>query len=419
MQISTNDWKNYIDRLAKLNQKAASEMQKYVAANGFADTDALIDFCYALVTKYGEGSAELACQMYDAMAEMANAAVDAAVPAATATYAETARAVQGSLLQSPTGLKLPQIADRLVKQAAADTTLQNAIRDHAQWAWVPSGGETCGFCITLASNGWQRASKRVLRGNHATHIHANCDCMFAIRFSENDNVKGYDPDYYKKLYDEAEGTSSKEKINFLRRKMAEHQRVINHVTNYGESARNVDFDYIKTQAFRNKFNNLTESPQVNDIILKHSRKILKDRTGTNLESLVLIDAEKGTLIGMVEDSIETDRISYNEKVEKLITKAREDGRSIFAIHNHPDGYPPTADDCESAGIRGYAAGISVGHNGNVYQYEPSFKGWSIEDCRRFHNIIALQVQYAETDDEVINTWLEMMKEKGFKAKVVE
>lgn len=44
MQISTNDWKNYIDRLSKLNQKAASEMQKYVAANGFADTDALIDF---------------------------------------------------------------------------------------------------------------------------------------------------------------------------------------------------------------------------------------------------------------------------------------------------------------------------------------------------------------------------------------
>lgn len=225
MQISTNDWKNYIDKLAKLNQKAASEMQKYVAANGFADTDALIDFCYALVTKYGEGSAELACQMYDAMAEMANAAVDAAVPAATATYAETARAVQGSLLQSPTGLKLPQIADRLVKQAAADTTLQNAIRDHAQWAWVPSGGETCGFCITLASNGWQRASKRVLRGNHATHIHANCDCMFAIRFSENDNVKGYDPDYYKKLYDEAPGGSSSEKVKALRRQLEDRDKI--------------------------------------------------------------------------------------------------------------------------------------------------------------------------------------------------
>lgn len=224
MQISTNDWKNYIDRLAKLNQKAASEMQKYVAANGFADTDALIDFCYALVTKYGEGSAELACQMYDAMAEMANAAVDAAVPAATATYAETARAVQGSLLQSPTGQKLPQIADRLVKQAAADTTLQNAIRDHAQWAWVPSG-DTCGFCITLASNGWQRASKRVLRGNHATHIHANCDCMFAIRFSENDNVKGYDPDYYKKLYDEAPGGSSSEKVKALRRQLEDRDKI--------------------------------------------------------------------------------------------------------------------------------------------------------------------------------------------------
>ncbi|MBQ0142186.1 MAG: hypothetical protein KBT06_05215 [Prevotellaceae bacterium] len=225
MQISTNDWKNYIDRLSKLNQKAASEMQKYVAANGFADTDALIDFCYAMVTKYGEGSAELACQMYDAMAEMANAAVDAAVPAATATYAETARAVQGSLLQSPTGQKLPQIANRLVKQAAADTTVQNALRDRAEWAWIPSGSETCGFCITLASNGWQKASRNMLKGNHATHIHANCDCMFAIRFSKNDSVKGYEPDYYKKLYDEASGGSSSEKVKALRRQLEDRDKI--------------------------------------------------------------------------------------------------------------------------------------------------------------------------------------------------
>lgn len=224
MQISTRDWKNYINKLSRLNKKASEEMQRYVARNGFADTDALIDFCYAIVTKYGEGSAELACQMYDAMAEMANAAVDAAVPAATATYAETARAIQGSLLQSPTGQKLTQVANRLVKQAAADTTLQNAIRDNAQWAWIPSG-DTCGFCITLASNGWQRASKRVLRGNHATHIHANCDCMFAIRFSENDNVKGYDPDYYKKLYDEAPGGSSSEKVKALRRQLEDRDKI--------------------------------------------------------------------------------------------------------------------------------------------------------------------------------------------------
>lgn len=165
--------------------------------------------------------------MYDAVAEMAGVSVESAVPAETATYQETARAVQGSLLQSETGQKLSQVAVRLVKQAGADTTIKNAIRDGAEWAWVPMG-DTCAFCITLASRGWQYASKRVLKGNHATHIHANCNCQFAIRFDGKSGVAGYDPDKYRRLYDNAEGRSSKDKVNALRReRYAENKDKIN------------------------------------------------------------------------------------------------------------------------------------------------------------------------------------------------
>lgn len=216
MRISTKDWKNYIDKLGKLSDIAAEKMQDYVRKNGFTDTEALIEYAYALVTKYGEGSAELACQMYDAVAEMAGVSVESAVPAETATYKETARAVQGSLLQSETGQKLSQVAARLVKQAGADTTIKNAIRDGAEWAWVPMG-DTCAFCITLASRGWQYASKKVLKGNHATHIHANCNCQFAIRFDGESGVAGYDPDKYYEMYRNAEGRSSQDKVNALRR----------------------------------------------------------------------------------------------------------------------------------------------------------------------------------------------------------
>lgn len=88
---------------------------------------------------------------------------------------------------------------RLVKQAGADTTLKNAIRDGAEWAWVPHG-DTCPFCITLASNGWQRASKKALKGDHAQHIHAHCDCEYAIRFDSRTTVAGYDPDKYLEQY---------------------------------------------------------------------------------------------------------------------------------------------------------------------------------------------------------------------------
>lgn len=196
MRITEKTWVEYIDRLSRLNAKAGQEMAAYLARYGTADTDALIEYAFAIAQKYGEGSAELACQMYDAVAEASGADVPAAEPAAPASYSETAGMV-GANKESPSLLQSG--VSRLVKQAAADTTMQNAIRDGAEWAWVPHG-DTCAFCITLASNGWQRASKKALKGGHAQHIHANCNCEYAVRFDSRDTVAGYDPDKYLDQY---------------------------------------------------------------------------------------------------------------------------------------------------------------------------------------------------------------------------
>ena len=130
----------------------------------------------------------------------------AAEPAATASYGEVARMVSATKDQNPANL--PNGVSRLVKRAGADTTLKNVIRDGAEWAWVPHG-DTCPFCITLASNGWQKASKKLLKGGHAEHIHANCDCEFAVRFRSDTTVAGYDPDKYYRQYREAGGDINK------------------------------------------------------------------------------------------------------------------------------------------------------------------------------------------------------------------
>lgn len=188
---------SYHARLSKLNEKAGQQMAEYVAAHGIEDGPALIAYAHALVTKYGEGSAELACQMYDALAEASKANVPAAEPAATAEYGEVARMVNATKHQNPANL--PNGVRRLVKRAGADTTLHNAIRDGAEWAWVPHG-DTCPFCIMLASNGWQKASAKLLKGGHAEHIHANCDCEFAVRFDGSTSVAGYDPEKYLRQY---------------------------------------------------------------------------------------------------------------------------------------------------------------------------------------------------------------------------
>lgn len=208
MKLTAQTWSEYVARLARLNQKAGQLMADYIAAHGTGDTDALIAYAHALVTKYGEGSAELACQMYDALAAAAKAGVPAAEPAQTAAYSEVARMVQATKQSLP---QMQRGVSRLVKRAGADTTLKNALRDGAEWAWVPQG-DTCAFCLTLASRGWQKASQAAIKGGHAEHIHANCDCEYAIRFDGRSTVAGYDPDKYLRQY-RAAGSD----VNALRR----------------------------------------------------------------------------------------------------------------------------------------------------------------------------------------------------------
>lgn len=208
MKLTAQTWSEYVARLARLNQKSGQLMADYIAAHGTGDTDALIAYAHALVTKYGEGSAELACQMYDALAAAAKAGVPAAEPAQPAAYGEVARMVQATKASPP---QMQRGVSRLVKRAGADTTLKNALRDGAEWAWIPQG-DTCAFCLTLASRGWQKASQAAIKGGHAEHIHANCDCEYAIRFDGTSTVAGYDPDKYLRQY-RAAGSD----VNALRR----------------------------------------------------------------------------------------------------------------------------------------------------------------------------------------------------------
>lgn len=215
MKISRKAWNEYIEKLARCNKAAADAMWTFMRVNGIDDIDALIQYGYSVATRYGEASAAIAAEMYDATAELAKASVPAAIPAETASFGEVRAAVTGAAEYS-NEKTIASTVSRLVKQAGADTTIQNAIRDSAQWAWIPSG-DTCAFCIMLASNGWQYASKKVLKGNHASHIHANCDCAFAVRFDEKSSYGSYNPDKYAAIYNNAEGSKWQDKLNAMRR----------------------------------------------------------------------------------------------------------------------------------------------------------------------------------------------------------
>lgn len=234
MTIPENVWAKYITRLRRVNNAAAASMKTYLETHDVTGETGLQDaiaYAYGLATKYGEGAAALAAEMYDAVALLSGQVLPAAEPAATATVQEVAQTITGMLKRTRNTDAIGASVGRLVKLAGMDTTLKNAVRDGAQWAWIPRG-ETCAFCITLASRGWQRASQSVLKGGHATHVHANCDCMFAIRYNDKTDYAGYDPQKYLRIYEDApldgDAPTSKNRINAMRREFyAENRTEIN------------------------------------------------------------------------------------------------------------------------------------------------------------------------------------------------
>ncbi len=294
MRITATAWAAYTQQLAKLNKKAGQLMADYLAAHGTGDTDALIAYAHALVTKYGEGSAELACQMYDALAAAAKAGVPAAEPAQTAAYSEVARMVQATKQSPP---QMQRGVSRLVKRAGADTTLKNALRDGAEWAWVPQG-DTCAFCLTLASRGWQKASQAAIKGGHAEHIHANCDCEYAIRFDGTSTVAGYNPEKYLRQYRAADGD-----INKLRR------------VNYAKNRERINAQKRAAYAARKAYTN-----QAASAILDTSNRI-----GVNPDVNFVCKLDK-ELYKVVTEDIRTDEV--------IIT----DERIQHIQERHPDDY---------------------------------------------------------------------------------
>lgn len=223
MTVSAKDWAAYVKRLSEMDTKAGALVREWIERHGLGDRNAAIRYAYAVVQKYGEGAAALSAEMYDAITALEKRLYPPAEAAAPADYPEVAKTVNGILKHSQNPNSIANGVSGLVKRAGADTTLKNAVRDGAEFAWIPSG-DTCPFCITLASNGWQRAGKKSLNGGHAEHIHANCDCTYAVRFGGRGGVRGYDPQTYFDMYNDADGIKSKDKINSMRRMQYAHNK---------------------------------------------------------------------------------------------------------------------------------------------------------------------------------------------------
>ncbi len=85
-------------------------------------------------------------------------------------------------------------ADREIRKAAAQSTAQRLIQDRKaiRFARVPSGSETCVFCLMLASRGAVYTS--AISAGEWNHYHSHCDCRIVPAYSAKFEVEGLDID---------------------------------------------------------------------------------------------------------------------------------------------------------------------------------------------------------------------------------
>lgn len=434
MKISSEYWVGYVNSHTKLRRVAANKMADFLYKNKTASVEEIAAFAYALICKYGEASAALACEMYDSVAAaQANAAqYTPAEPAKFASMDEVAKAVQGAAKRSDT--LIPSVVGRFVKQAGADTILQNAARDGAQFAWIPRG-DTCAFCITLASRGWQYISKRAMKNGHAEHIHANCDCEYAIRFSEKDNVEGYDPEYYKDLYYNSDvGAKPKDKINFLRRELykenkdrinaqkraAYARRMENEESTKRRKALEqrtlVELGMASSNDYRKRIDMLTGDIKESRAISQCAKEILDHRSGTFFEDLAFYDTENNKIVINKSYDYYENGISAckpNKKMRAMINSAEE--YSVIGIHNHPKSGAPSVADLINARERRYKYGIVLCHNGGIYKFRVS-SDFSDEWKAEFYLAKLEQAVYNKNQEKIKDS-LTNLKEIGIHMEV--
>ena len=185
----------------------AAQAQATIALNNLfaewdgSDYDALrtaaIAVLESILGAYTDLTAARAAESYDAMRAAQ------AVGGAYAAVADSRRrpgATQGALYAITKTFEETQSEDRFraevldrvdteMRRAANQCIAHNASRDPKKptYARVPVG-ETCGFCLMLASFGYQYTSEEA-----ASHAHRHCNCRIVPSFGEAE-VRGYDPD---------------------------------------------------------------------------------------------------------------------------------------------------------------------------------------------------------------------------------
>lgn len=123
---------------------------------------------------------------------------------------------------------------------------------------------------------------------------------------------------------------------------------------------------ITSNRYRKKVDALPEDKSMCRIIASEMINIIKQRSGTEYESLVFINIETKEVKRSLEMNLRQ-TVAPTNKMEKMLKSSKE--YSIIAIHNHPGSSVPSWSDIMVASIRKYRYGLIAAHDGTIFKYK--------------------------------------------------
>lgn len=191
---------SYADALNKLSADAKSKLRDALSkidytADVAAVRNAIIAVMELYLGPYTDMAAVVASEFYDSVRTVAVGIPIGAVADAGRNPVATEKAIRGIVQDIVVGKspetvigKLTGRADYEIKRAAAECVYRNGENDPLKplFVRVPSGVETCHFCMMLASRGPERRNPANIK-----HGHENCNCEITPVY-KGQTIQGYD-----------------------------------------------------------------------------------------------------------------------------------------------------------------------------------------------------------------------------------
>ena len=204
-RISLGDLNYYRDTLSEIASQASEYVRDAIDQLGTgrgvtAMREAAIEALQMSIGLHGEMAQAWAGQLFDEVCaaegigpfdfELADDIIDFAM------LEEKVRYYAKSLVEGNNGKFLDecsQLADFYARRCNYESMVRNCYRNHVRYARVPTGTDTCDFCMMLASRGAVYYSQE--SAEEGSHLH--CDCV-TVCMGDSTTIEGYDPDA---LYD--------------------------------------------------------------------------------------------------------------------------------------------------------------------------------------------------------------------------